>query len=412
MASYTNSKNEKIEVSEEHLKTSVALYEELRKISALNGINWKKHKALMQQEGFNDSDCNEAYRCLIKRERKRLGILLSPEQVYSSSPETRLGTIKNQLGNLYSTRLETREELNSLRRVKREMTKDVLLVEHIEECMSNVQWDSLLEKLPKRKTYQKDSVKEMIACISDFHYGYEGKTPYSQYNTKIAEQLLNEYADKLIDLIQTESIQVVTVANLGDLVEGNLRNQSLFDTQKTLSQQAIEATELIIQFLIKLSNYASVNYCGIAGNHDRLNPNAKENLRGDSVVILSNTMIQQFAKYTNQVKYIELEDEYYGILNAGDYRIMLVHGDRTPIFKDSVLADLSIIHGELDLILAGHYHRHSVREVAIDKYVAIFGSIKGIDSYSLEINKTSSRSQGVVIVDDYGFEIRQVKLSN
>ena len=60
MASYTNSKNEKIEVSEEHLKTSVALYEELRKISALNGINWKKHKALMQQEGFNDSDCNEA----------------------------------------------------------------------------------------------------------------------------------------------------------------------------------------------------------------------------------------------------------------------------------------------------------------------------------------------------------------
>lgn len=411
MASYTNSKNEKIEVSDEHLKVAVTLYEELRKISALNGINWKKHKALMQQEGYNDSDCNEAYRCLIKRERKRLGILLTPEQVYSLDSNARLDTIKNQLGDLYSTRIETKEELNSLNKVKREITKDILIVEHIASCINGLNWSDLVSKLPKRKTYQKDSIKEMVACISDFHYGYEGKTPYSQYNTKIAEQLLDEYADKLIDLIQNESIQAVTVVNLGDLVEGNLRNQSLFDTQKTLSQQAIEATELIIKFLIKLSQYTSVSYCGIAGNHDRLNPNAKENLRGDSVVIISNAIIQQFAKYTNQVTYIELEDEYYGILNICDYRIMLVHGDRTPIFKDSVLADLSIIHGELDLILAGHYHRHSIREVAIDKYVAIFGSIKGIDNYSLEINRTSSRSQGVVIIDEYGFEIRQVKLS-
>ncbi|MGP1493832.1 MAG: metallophosphoesterase [Streptobacillus sp.] len=410
MASYTNSNNQKIEVTDEHLSTSVALYEELRKTSTINGINWKKHKKLMEQEGFNDSDCNEAYRCLIKRERKRLGILLSPEQLSTLTAETKLDTIKEQLGRIYSTKFEAREELSSLNRAKREIARDVLLVESITNRLDQIQWKDIVKVLPKKPTEKRVS-KEMIACITDFHYGYEGKTPYSEYNPKIAEQLLDDYANELIRLIDKEDIQHVIVANLGDLVEGNLRNQSLFDTQKTLSQQAIDATELIIKFLTKLSQYTSVSYCGIAGNHDRLNPNAKENLRGDSVVILSNAIIQQFAKYTNQVKYIELEDEYYGILNVGDYRIMLVHGDRTPVFKDSVLADLSIIHGELDLILAGHYHRHSVREVAIDKYVAIFGSIKGIDNYSLEISRTSSRSQGVVIVDNYGFEIRQIKLS-
>lgn len=291
MASYTNSNNQKIEVTDEHLSTSVALYEELRKTSTINGINWKKHKKLMEQEGFNDSDCNEAYRCLIKRERKRLGILLSPEQLSTLTAETKLDTIKEQLGRIYSTKFEAREELSSLNRAKREIARDVLLVESITNRLDQIQWKDIVKVLPKKPT-EKRASKEMIACITDFHYGYEGKTPYSEYNPKIAEQLLDDYANELIRLIDKEDIQHVIVANLGDLVEGNLRNQSLFDTQKTLSQQAIDATELIIKFLTKLSQYTSVSYCGIAGNHDRLNPNAKENLRGDSVVILSNAIIQ------------------------------------------------------------------------------------------------------------------------
>lgn len=45
MASYTNSNNQKIEVTDEHLSTSVALYEELRKTSTINGINWKNTKS-------------------------------------------------------------------------------------------------------------------------------------------------------------------------------------------------------------------------------------------------------------------------------------------------------------------------------------------------------------------------------
>lgn len=411
MASYTNSKNEKINVSDEHLAVAVSIYEELRKISTINGISWKRHKEFMQKEGFFDSDCNEAYRCLIKRERQKLGILLSSEQLSEITANEKLEVIKNQIGQIYNAKFETREELNSLNRTKKELTRDVLLVESIIENMKSIDWEGLTKTLPIKVAVE-NPAKTMVACISDFHYGYVGETPYSSYNTEIAEILLDEYCDKLIELVNKENIHHVIVANLGDLVEGNLRNQSLFDTQKTLSQQAVEATELIIQFLIKLSQYAKVSYCGIAGNHDRLNPNAKENLKGDSVVFLSNAIIQQFAKYTNQIEFLDLEDEYYGLLDIGNFKVMLVHGDRTQVFKDSILAELSIIHGEIDLILAGHYHRHFIREVAKDKYVSIFGSIKGIDSYSLEISKTSARSQGVVLFDNTNFEIRQVKLSD
>ena len=92
---------------------------------------------------------------------------------------------------------------------------------------------------------------------------------------------------------------------------------------------------------------------------------------------------------------------------------MFVHGDTTPIKKQSVLAEQSTLHGKnFDAIIAGHYHRHSVLEVGDDKYVAVFGSIKGSDEYSLyTIGTSSSRSQGVIIVENTGnFEIKQVKL--
>lgn len=413
MASYTNSKNEKIEVSDEHLNVAVSLYEELRKTSTINGISWKKHKELMQDEGFNDSDCNDAYRCLIKRERKRLGILLNPEELLELNAATKLSSIKEQLGAIYSTKFETREELNSLNRLKREIARDTLLIENITNSLDQVDWEKVVKYLPTAHKSPSTPTNSMVACISDLHYGYVGETPYNSYNIEIAELLLDEYCDKLIETVHKNQISQVIIANLGDLVEGNLRSQSLFDTQKTLSQQAIEATELIIKFLVKLSEHTKVAYCGIAGNHDRLNPNAKENLKGDSIMFLSNAIIQQFAKHTNQIEFIELEDEYYGIVELNGLKFMLVHGDRTPIFKDSVLAELSVIHNNIDIVLAGHYHRHFIREVALNKYVAIFGSIKGIDSYSLEINKVSSRSQGIVIIDDTGeFEIRQIKLSN
>lgn len=60
----------------------------------------------------------------------------------------------------------------------------------------------------------------------------------------------------------------------------------------------------------------------------------------------------------------------------------------------------------------GHYHHHWIKEVAINKFMVGFGSLKGADAHGDRTRLMSSASQGFILVDENGdFEIRSVKLS-
>ncbi|MBS4462246.1 metallophosphoesterase family protein [Aerococcaceae bacterium zg-B36] len=408
---YTNSNDEKVELSTEHVDISIKLYDELKKQSPSGRVSWSKHKQMMELEGFYDSEVSERYRVAIKNERYRRNSMPNISTYTQYVSDTKIESLKQAIGELRHSQLEAQQDFLSLNRLKREISKDVILAEIIGEKIGEIDWSDFNGlKTPIINTNM--DKKQAIVAISDFHYGYQGENELNEYNPVIAEHLLvNVYADKLINLFKVENVTNVHVINLGDLVEGNLRNQSLFDTQKTLSEQAVEATDIIVKFLVKLSKYVNIAYSGIVGNHDRLTPNVKEALSGDSVMYLSNTIIEKLSQHIG-IEYKSLESEYYGVVEMSGRKILVVHGDRTSVFKDSVLAEQSLmLNKKLDLIIAGHYHRHNVREVADDKYVAIFGSIKGIDDYSIRIGKTSCRSQGVVIFDSKGeMDIRQIKL--
>ena len=80
MAKYTNRKDEKIEVSDSHIDTAIRVKIELQNSSPSVKCNWRRHKRIMEREGFYDSDTNENYRCLIKAEQKSKGVLPSTEK--------------------------------------------------------------------------------------------------------------------------------------------------------------------------------------------------------------------------------------------------------------------------------------------------------------------------------------------
>lgn len=413
MSSYVNLNNISVEVSDKHIETSIEIYEELKKKSPSGRVSWKVHKKMMEQAGFFDSEVSENYRCLIKRARAEYGTLPSLDKHANMIADNKIVSIKKAIGEIRETQLEAQNDFNSLNRLKREWTRELVLAETIDKAIDRLDFSSFgdLDYVPVAKDGR--AVKSALVFLSDIHYGYVGKNFLNEYSPEIARHLIiNVYAEKLIELFKKENVEKIHVVNLGDLVEGVLRNQSLFDTQKSLSEQAVDATDIIIQFLMKLSKHVKVQYSGIAGNHDRLNPNAKDNIVGDSVVFVSNAIIERVANHIDAFDYVPLQDEYFGVISMGGKNIMVCHGDRTSVFKESVLAEQSQMIGiELDILVAGHYHKHFVKEVSGDKYVAIFGSIKGVDDYSIKIGKTSSRSQGVILFSpDESFEIKQIKL--
>lgn len=410
MRSYTNRKDEKVEVSDEHLDASIQIMDELQKASPSRRASWASHKKMMIQEGFDDSEVSESYRQMIKLERKSRGVLPSAVKTADMVTTTKIESLRGMIGEVRSAQLESRQDHLDLNRFKRNLSKDIVLIEGIERALAGKDFKTVDFAPIYNPRY---SSKYMIACISDLHYGSFVEVEGFKYDTQIAERLLMEYADKLIRIAEEENVEEIHVSMLGDLIEHvSMRASNTYAAEKNLSDQITDASELLIKFILKLSQYVKVKYTGIAGNHDRINGNKNESLYGDHAVNISNKIIETFAKYSDNNVVFEAADDYHHFVSKYGKTFMFVHGDITPMKKASVLAEQSMLYGkEIDCLIGGHIHHFTMKEVGNDKHVITFGSLKGTDEYALKtIGVNSSRSQGIVLIDEDGeYEIRKIK---
>ena len=154
---YTDKNGEKIKVSQEHLDVAVLLVDELQKTSPSRKCSWPKHKKMMEQEGFDDSDTTESYRQMIKFERKAKGSLPPIERVISRNVENKLEAIRDEIGNIQTAKLEARDDFNRLSKLKRDWSRELLVTEAIERAVSNIQ----VEKF-ERNYHAKEEVPEVI----------------------------------------------------------------------------------------------------------------------------------------------------------------------------------------------------------------------------------------------------------
>lgn len=413
MAVYRNRKNEKVEVSEEHIETAIEIKLELQKLSPSGKTNWSLHKKMMEEESYFDSESSENYRQLIKQQQKKRGQLPTITSYADLVSDKKLDSIKDAVGEMYISKRAIQNSNRELNKAKREIADNMLFLEDIKEHISKMDFGKTNNDYVVVE--EKDDDKRMIACLSDIHYGSVVDIEGRLYNTDLSEKIILEYADKLISLGKKENVSIIDVVNLGDLVEhSNMRPQNTYSVEKLLNEQVTEVTDIIISFLTKLSKHFKITYSAIAGNHDRMVGNKNNALFGEHIVSISNKIIETFIKYREEgnIEYIPTES-YHHVISTKGKNFLFVHGDTTPLKKDSVLAEQSaLLDINFDAIVGGHIHHFTMREVADDKYVTTFGSIKGTDDFSLKvIHSSASRSQGVILIDGDGeFEIKQIKL--
>lgn len=410
---YSDKKGNVVEVSQEHIDTAIKIKIELQKSSPSQKCSWSQHKKMMEIEGFTDSDTNENYRQMIKKAQKKSGELPELKKYVEMVTENKLKSIREEIGEIRDSKIQAQQDYSKLNRLKRELSNDVALIERVEYALMNVDFSGL-SNIGYNPVYNLNTdLKQMIVCLSDIHFGAIVDIEGREYNTEIATRLVMEYADKILSIAKENNVKEVHVVNLGDLVEGlYLRTQNLYSAEKTFSEQVVDASELIINFLTKLSTGLDVSYSGISGNHDRISTR-DDNIYSDSAVIMSNKIIETFIKYSKiNIKFIDTEP-YHHIVTRNGKNFLFVHGDKVSVKKNSVLAEQSILYGiQFDAVIAGHVHHFNVSEVGEDKYTATFGSVKGSDEYTLKtLNTSASRSQGIILIDSDGeFEIKKVKL--
>ena len=403
---YTNREGEYVEVSKEHLDASVLIYEELAKQSPSRRVSWARHKKMMEDNGFEDSENSEAYRQLVKFERKSRGILPTVESHANMLADGKLELLKDELGNLYHAKREMQLHSNSLNKTRRDLSLSVLMTEMVRDALQGVDWG-----LGEATGYVPEPIDKgdvvSVSNLSDIHHGYLADDETDA--RAVTEARLHSYLKNLVRFGKKEGVNHFIIVNLGDTIEGQLRSASLIDTRQLAVEQMVEASELISVFLKQLKDSGfKVSYLVLAGNHDRINMNKNDAMDKEDYAVMHKAIMKMSCEKIG-VEYIDTPNHYYHILEVNGVNMYLAHGDRDAIKSDKLLAELSSLHNVLlDIVMVGHFHTTKILETGDNKFQVITGAIKGSDKFSSKINKASSRSQLSILIDEKGFDIRKI----
>jgi metallophosphoesterase superfamily enzyme len=412
---YTNAKNEVVSVTEEHLLKAVELKIQLQELSPSRRVNWSKHKKMMLEEGFENSDSNESYRCLVKYYQKKIGKLTKYRKESDVHTSTDLDTVQKEIGELYQQKEETHQKILELNRLKRELSKFGIVTEQIRDAFL----DYFHVEIPKFMYQPKlaKSGKVAILTISDFHIGATVKNVAgNNYNYKIAKKRVDDIIRQTIDYCSTFEITDLRIVCLGDICEQLfMRNvNQAFECEFNFSEQIVKATELLIHLYTSLAQYFNVEVAGISGNHDRMNGQKADNILEDTVMNVVNYIIQLFISLSKipRLTYNCTDESHLSyLLEINNSPILFVHGDNdTKKDKNKLQRYSQVYKKPLKAVIMGHYHHYEVIERDYGQMEVFVGSLMGRNTYNKKLKTNTDASQCLLIVDEKG-DILPIRLS-
>lgn len=404
--SYTNSENEVIEVTKDHLDTAIELKIELQKLSPSLRCDWKKHRQMMEEEGYYDSDSNESYRCLVKEYQGKMGLLSSMGKHVDMVATSKLESLNRMLGSLYSEKRENQLTLQEINRFRREFHLSKVVAEEIIGTFKGFKLN--VPKYTTAARVTKLSSNKALVVLTDLHVGAIVEDVYgNNYNFKIANQRMKAYLLKVVDYCKRFQVTDVVVAGLGDFIEHlYMRSKQSREAEFGLAKQILKASELVIEFIVSLSEHVNVEYSGIAGNHDRLQGDKDINFDDDNANVIINYNIQTAIQFINspRITYVAMPDgatEMNKEINGK--KIKLVHGHLdNSNKKDRIKGYISMQNEFFDCLVYGHLHHFHLQESDNGRLAIGVGSLEGRNDYSKNFNAATNASQMIMIVTGEG----------
>lgn len=402
---YTNREGLIVEVTQDHLEKAVTLKIELQKMSPSLRCDWKRHKKMMEEEGFENSDTNEGYRILVKDYQKQIGLLTPLSKHVDLVKNNKLESLNNLLGELYSEKRDNQLVLAEINKFKRDFHLSKVVAEEIVKEFKNFK----IELPQHSNTYYTSYKNSAIVTLTDLHIGEVIKNVYgNSYNYEIAQKRMRAYAQKVITHCKAFNISKVFVAGLGDFVEHlYMRAKQSRHAEFGLAQQILKASELIIEFLITLADKVQVEYCGIAGNHDRLQGDKDINFDEDNANVIINYNIKtaiQFIDKPNKLKFIDIEDGATEMnIETNGRKIKLVHGHLdNGNKKDKMKGYISMQNDFFDCLVYGHLHHYHVEDSDHGRLAIGVGCMSGRNDYGKHFSAATNASQMMLIVREDG----------
>ncbi len=300
--------------------------------------------------------------------------------------------ISEDLLNLAKLRVQLSDERSQINAMIRRMSREDTLKEIALEVVKNISKEKQL--VFKSSNYQESLNKEALLLISDWHYGNEINNIYNVYNPEIAKKRIYQLYELTVQKCLFNNIKHLHIANLGDMISGNIHLPLRINSRIDVITQVIEVSELICEFICDLSKHFSITYYSTSDNHSRIESNKKESIDLESLYRITDWYIK------NRIPNINYVENKFGqsiaTMNILGYSIACVHGDKDK--PDTLIDKLSnFTESSYSLICTAHEHHFSANE----KHGTLMicnGSLMGTDDYAFNLRLHSKPSQNLIII--------------
>lgn len=325
--------------------------------------------------------------------------------------------VKNQANNLdqeildkiTSEKIELKKEKQKIRDLRSGINEKIRLESRKEAILEEIRYylkDVRPFPIPDYKELKtKNTI--MIGGVADVHFGKEfiiegiNGDALNIYNEEIFYKRMENLFSQYVKIINEKSIKTMYFCDLGDGIEGILRQKALSYVKYGITESAIKYGNFMASWLLKLSKYVNIEYYGCKGNHTEyriLNSKSgdfpKENAQYiiDEIIRISLINVNRFNWHeTKGLQYIQ----------ANGYNLFATHGqDEKGNLISSVINYKEIYGVNADLMITGHLHNSKQETASLHTKIIQFPSVIGIDDYSLKLKKTAKPEGKVILIED------------
>ena len=196
--------------------------------------------------------------------------------------------------------------------------------------------------VPKPKADRRKRKPEVaLLHLSDLHFGKE--TP--SFNTEVAAERLELLGVKIARMVEIERadhpVRDIHVALGGDLAENlGIFPGQIYEVDSTMFAQVFAAKrslEILLRRLLATFERVTVNE--VWGNHGRIGRKG-DNPRGDNIDRLIGRILRDSLNEFERAGRLTWHEpeSWFSIIEAGNYRALLIHGDQIRSFGGNIPA--------------------------------------------------------------------------
>lgn len=245
-----------------------------------------------------------------------------------------------------------------------------------------------------------------VLVIADCHFGKEYKIygllneVLNEYSPEIFFSRMEQIYNETLEIVRKEGLNAIHIFNLGDSVEGFIRNSQLWSLRYGVIDSATIYGNYMGDWLRKLSEHVAIEYHQTDGNHDELrllDGKKGQHLCESAGKIIKNCIVLKNENNPN-FKYI---DNKTGLIfdTVCGYNILGVHGEIKDL-SQAIHEFTNIYDIKISYLIAGHKHHGDFKNCGVRKGCIGVGSVIGSDEFSMMIRQAADATATFLIFEE------------